>query len=103
MQHVNVSGTELQFASGEEGAAPEPGAGGGQFDPLADELYRERVLEARAMAPEEKLLAGEELFDYACSITLAGIRNQFPEASEAECRRMLEARLELRDRMERNP
>jgi len=68
---------------------------------LADELYRERVLEARKMAPEEKLLAGEELFDYACAITLAGIHNQFPDASDAECRRILEERLKLRERMER--
>jgi hypothetical protein len=74
-----------------------------QISRLADGLYRERVLEARAMAPEDKLLAGEELFEYACSITLAGIRNQFPEATEAECRRVLEARLELRERMERTP
>lgn len=76
---------------------------GNQMSRLADGLYRERVLEARAMLPEDKLLAGEELFEYACSITLAGIRNQFPEASEAECRRVLEARLELRERMERTP
>jgi len=68
---------------------------------LADQLYRERVLAARQMPPEEKLLAGEELFDYACSITLAGIRNQFPGASEEECLRMLEERLELRERMEK--
>jgi hypothetical protein len=68
---------------------------------LADDLYRERVAAARTMAPEEKLLAGEELFDYACSITLAGIRNQFPGASEEGCRRILEERLELRERMER--
>ena len=32
------------------------------------------------MPPEEKLLAGEELFDYACAITLAGIRDQVPGA-----------------------
>jgi hypothetical protein len=38
-----------------------------QISRLADGLYRERVLEARAMAPEDKLLAGEELFEYACS------------------------------------
>jgi hypothetical protein len=76
---------------------------GDQISRLADGLYRERVLEARAMAPEDKLLAGEELFEYACSITLAGIRNQFPEATEAECRRILEARLELRERMESTP
>ena len=67
---------------------------------LADEIYRDRLVEARAMSPEDKLLAGEELFDYACSITLAGIRNQFPDATEEECRRILEERLALRERME---
>jgi hypothetical protein len=29
---------------------------------LAEELYRERVVEARAMPPADKLLAGEELW-----------------------------------------
>ena len=78
-----------------------PGSADAQIRRLADDLYRERVIEARAMPPEEKLLAGEELFDYACSITLAGIRNQYPGASEEECLRILEERLELRERMER--
>ena len=72
-----------------------------EIDRLAEELYRERVEEARAMPPEDKLLAGEELFDYACSITLAGIHNQFPDASEDDCRRMLEERLALREELER--
>ncbi len=67
---------------------------------LIDALYREEVLAARRMSPEEKLLAGEELFDYACSITLAGIRNQFPNANEAELRRILETRLELQRKLE---
>jgi hypothetical protein len=49
---------------------------------LIDELYREELREARAMRPEQKLLLGEELFIYACSITMAGIRNQFPDADE---------------------
>ncbi|MGO8931622.1 MAG: hypothetical protein ACLQU3_32615 [Limisphaerales bacterium] len=77
----------------------------GSADPeirrLAEELYRERVAEARQMSPEEKLLAGEELFDYACSITLAGIRDQFPGLGEEEYRRILEERLDLRERLER--
>ena len=72
-----------------------------EFTPLIDELYREEVLEARKMSPEDKFLAGEELFEYACSITLAGIRNENPGFSEKECRRELERRLELRERMER--
>jgi len=66
---------------------------------LIDELYREELREARAMSPEQKLLLGEELFVYACSITMAGIRNQFPEADEAERRRILEQRLELQQKL----
>ena len=75
--------------------------GGAQIQRLAEELYRERVAEARTMPPEEKLLAGEELFDYACAITLAGIRNQFPGRSEEEYLKILEQRLDLRERMEK--
>src|SRR6185436_11515620 len=67
---------------------------------VIDALYREEVLEARAMSPEEKFLAGEELFLYACAITLGGIRNQHPELSEAEQRRMLEERLALGEELE---
>ena len=89
--------------SNKEIVAPEgrPGTADVQIQALAAEIYRERVVEARAMPPEEKLLAGEELFDYACAITLAGIRNQFPGASEEECLRILDERLELRERMEK--
>jgi len=85
-----------------ETAPPEnpPGSADAEIRRLAEELYRERVVEARAMPPEEKFLAGEELFEYACAITLAGIRNQFPGVSEEEALRILEARLELRERME---
>jgi hypothetical protein len=68
---------------------------------LAEELYCERVAEARQMAPEEKLLAGEELFEYACAITLAGIRDQFRGLNEEECLQILEQRLDLRERMEK--
>ena len=71
-----------------------------QIERLAEEIYRERVAEASMMPLEEKLLAGEELFDYACSITLAGIRDQSPGLSDEECLRILEERLDLRERME---
>ncbi len=67
---------------------------------MIDELYREELLEARVMRPEQKLLLGEELFAYACSITMAGIQNQFPEADEAERRRILEQRLVLQRKLE---
>jgi hypothetical protein len=72
-----------------------------QIKKLAEDIYRERVAEARAMPPEEKFLAGEELFEYACAITLAGIRNQFPGVSEQESLKILEERLELRERLEK--
>jgi hypothetical protein len=79
---------------------PAPYAPPPETQRLIDELYREELRDARAMRPEEKLLAGEELFLYACSITLAGIQNQFPGADEAERRRILESRLELQRRLE---
>ena len=75
---------------------------GSEFAPLIDTLYRESVLEARRMSPEEKFLLGEELFEYACSITLAGIRNQNPEFSEEECQQELQRRLDLVERIERS-
>ena len=90
-----MSITEIAALEGQAGSAD------AQIQRLAEELYRERVVEARAMPPEDKLLAGEELFEYACSITLAGIRNQFPGLSEEECLKLLEQRLELRERMEK--
>ena len=38
-----------------------------------DQMYRDEVLAARVMTPEEKLLAGPQLFDFACRIALDGI------------------------------
>jgi hypothetical protein len=70
------------------------------FAGVADRIYRERILRARMMPPEEKLWAGEELFNYACAITLAGIRNQFPSYTESECRAELERRLAWRRKRE---
>jgi hypothetical protein len=55
------------------------------------------------MSPEEKLFAGAELFDYACEITKAGIRDQFPEADEEEVLRILRERLVLAERLHRFP
>jgi hypothetical protein len=67
---------------------------------LIDELFREELIEARAMSAEEKVLAGQQLFEAACRITLAGIRHQFPVASEDRCREILRERLELQRRLE---
>jgi hypothetical protein len=92
--------SENQFKST---AVSNPAAGlKSEFAPLIDALYREAVLEARRMPPEEKLVLGEELFEYACSITLSGIRNQNPRFSEEECLQELQRRLDLAERLERS-
>jgi hypothetical protein len=70
------------------------------YAPLIEQLYHEEVLDARSMSPEDKFFLGEELFDYACEITMAGIRNQNPNFSEADCERELERRLDFAARME---
>ena len=67
---------------------------------MLDELYREELREARAMKPEEKVLAGQQLFEGACRITLAGIRNQNPGLSEEQCLEILRQRLVLQRRLE---
>ena len=69
------------------------------FAPLIDELYREEVLDARRMPLPEKLILGEHLFRWACAVTLAGIRNQNPDATEQECQRILRERIELGKKM----
>jgi len=73
-----------------------------EFQPLIDQLYREEVLEARKMTPEEKFLAGEELFIFACKITLAGIQSENPSATEEECLKILQDRLRLGEWLERH-
>ena len=65
------------------------------FQPLADAIYRDRVLRARRTPPEKRILEGPRLFDYACAITMAGLRSQNPQASEAELRVALRNRLSL--------
>ena len=65
-----------------------------------DQLYPDEVLAARAMTPEEKLLAGPQLFDFACRIALDGIRKQFPEVDEQRIREILAERVELGRRLE---
>lgn len=71
-----------------------------EFAPLIDELYRERVLRARNASPESKILAGQRLFEAACEITLLGIRHDFPEYNEEQCRKVLRDRLAMRRKHE---
>jgi Rv0078B-related antitoxin len=69
---------------------------------LAREMYLEEIERARRMTPEQKLRAGAELFDFASKATLAGIRQQNPDASEEEVRQILRQRLDWARERERS-
>jgi hypothetical protein len=66
---------------------------------LADRIYRERVLRARRIPLEEKLLLGPELFAGVCQRMADGIRNENPDADEQRVQEMLRARLDLLERL----
>jgi hypothetical protein len=67
---------------------------------LVRAIHRERLERALRMTPEERLLAGSELFEEACAVTLAGIRWQHPGVSEDEALEILRQRLERVQRRE---
>ena len=69
---------------------------------LLAQLDREDIEQARRMTPAQRLLAGAELFDFACAATKAGIRAQHPGADEATVLRILRQRVALPDRFEDN-
>lgn len=50
------------------------------------------------MTPAQRFIAGAELFDYACTITLAGIRRQNPTLTEEQAIQVLRERLEWASR-----
>jgi hypothetical protein len=62
---------------------------------LIDQIYREKVLRARRMSPEEKLGAAFSLFEAACEMTRAGIRAQHPDADEVRVAQLLRERLKI--------
>lgn len=74
-----------------------------EIQTLVDEIYWERVLRARNTPGEVKLLDGPRLFDYACKVSMAGIRNQFPDADEARVREILRERLAIGRQLEDLP
>jgi hypothetical protein len=58
-----------------------------EFQPLMDEIFREKVLRARRQSPEEKFVMGLDLFEEALVRMRGGIRAEFPEftAEQVEC------------------
>jgi hypothetical protein len=61
----------------------------------SDEMLMEQVEQALRMTPEERFRAGGQLFDATCRFSLAGIRSNFPLATEAEIQSRLQNRLEI--------
>ncbi len=49
----------------------------------------------RAMTGEERLKIALDLHEFACNVSRAGIRQQFPDADAAEVERQLRRRIEL--------
>jgi hypothetical protein len=66
-----------------------------EFKPLADAIYRERILRARRTPPEKRILDGPSLFDFGCAASLSGLRLEMPGASETELREGLRRRLRI--------
>ena len=60
-----------------------------------DEVYRQRVLEARATPPEEGAFAGFRIFDQECQLAREGIRSRHPDASDEQVQQILADWLEL--------
>jgi hypothetical protein len=67
---------------------------------LINALDREEIERARAMPPEEKLLAGPRLFDMACRVMEEGIRNERPDADDAEVLEIIRQRVALYRKLE---
>ncbi len=63
------------------------------LQPLADALYRERVLRARRIPPEERLLDGIRLYDHAVERMRLGVKLQHPTATVEEVERLLVKRI----------
>ena len=65
-----------------------------------DQLYRERVQDARAQSVGDRLLAGIELFAMVCEFSRAGIRMQHPGVDEEQVERLLAERLAIARKLE---
>ena len=70
---------------------------------LIDQLRRDKIEAAKQMTPEEKLLGGGRLFEEVVQRMIAGIRAQFPQATDQEVMRHLQHRLDIAQRLENRP
>ena len=62
------------------------------FQPLMDDIFREKVRRARLIPPGEKIFSGLELFEAVEERMRSGVRHQFPAADAEEVERILKQR-----------
>jgi hypothetical protein len=67
---------------------------------LADAIFREKVLRARATPQSQKMGLGAKLYAESLGRMRSGIRMQFPDADTAEVERILAERLRRLTRLE---
>ncbi len=61
---------------------------------MLDEIFRQKVEQARRMTPEQRLLEGLRQSDVAARVMADGVRQQFPNAGEDEVQRILRERVD---------
>jgi hypothetical protein len=66
----------------------------------AAEIFRRRVIAARSLDRGERFLAGPRLFERACALATAGLRQRHPTASDAAIRTLLRRQLAVLRRLE---
>lgn len=71
-----------------------------EFQPLIDQLYREEILRARKMTPQEKLRATFEVTEFALSMMRGSLRHHHPNADDAEILRLGRERIAIVRRLD---
>ena len=72
-----------------------------EFQPLMDDIFREKVRRARAeKLPGEVSLGGLDLFESVLSSIRAGVRHERPRATEAEIEQEVRRRLAIKRRLD---
>jgi hypothetical protein len=60
---------------------------------MVDELFRERIRRGGDTPPDQKILDSLRSFDLSCRLMDDGIRHEFPDADDAEVRRIRSERI----------
>ena len=66
---------------------------------LIDQLYREEILHARKLTPQQRVQGAFDLAPFAHSLMIAGIRRQYPQADDAEVQGRTRERIAIARRL----